>query len=590
MYIEPPKPVLYKGIPVSDGLTFAPVVRFEKQNYRVPASYPIKSSHHNANIGRFYTALATARDQIDEIAQKTRSAASSNEASIFDSHIMMLEDTFFIDTVISRVRKESINIESIVFTELEKMIQVMNGMGDDYMRERVTDLIDVRNRLMSLLLGKDEQRRAPEITRPSVIIADNITPSDAVSLPREFIRGMATERGSITAHVTLLARALSLPAIIGINQSLDAIKTGDEVAIDGFSGELWHHPSDDIKAKLFEKTREKRTAIDARKRLTDQPAITSDGVHIHLFANTDHSVGFQHINEYGAEGIGLYRTEYLWIAMERTPTEEEQYQAYSEVLRYANSKPVTLRVLDIGGDKMVNNHSHMAGGEDNPFLGNRSIRYLLNNKDIFRSQVRAILRAAITGDCRMMYPMIANLKELLDCNAFVKECKDELVEEGIPFKNNVPIGIMIEVPSAVILTPILAQHTDFFSIGTNDLVQYAFAVDRGNESVAHLYQPFDPVILHLIKQTLEGAKLHGRPVCVCGEMASSPMGALLLIGLGVRELSMSATFIPRIKEVICRVAYYDIQRLLDKIKREKCSSPESVIAYCKKIIPTCARK
>ena len=458
---------------------------------------------------------------------------------------------------------------------------MMQQMDEAYMRERVADFYDVRNRVISNLLGQNSQRTIPSIDRPSIVVADNISPSDAVSLPRRYIRGLATEQGSLTAHVTILARALGVPAVVGIGQSLEAIHPGDEVALDGFHGLLWHLPTEEIKATLLADTAAQRAAQEHRRSLADRPAVTPDGIAVTLLANADHSVGFEGIGEHGAQGIGLYRTEYLWIGLGREPTEEEQFRAYSEVICACHGKPVTLRVLDIGGDKMVG-RSHAK--EANPFLGNRSVRYLLNNRETFRHQVRAILRAAVMGHCELMYPMVTTLEELRACRAFVRQCKQELVEEGIPFRNDVPEGVMIEVPAAALQADKLARECDFFSLGTNDLVQYTFAVDRGNESIAHLYQPLHPVILGMINQVVKAARRYDRPVCVCGEMASDPLAALLLVGMGIRRLSMSANLIPRVKELICRIAYFDMQRLLDTMRREDLSTMDEVVARCRAVI------
>jgi phosphotransferase system enzyme I (PtsI) len=324
-----------------------------------------------------------------------------------------------------------------------------------------------------------------------------------------------------------------------------------------------------------------RAAQEHRRSLADRPAITPDGIRVTLLANADHSVGFEGIGEHGAEGVGLYRTEYLWIGLRREPTEEEQFKAYSEVLCSCQNKPVVIRVLDIGGDKLVGN-SHV--GEANPFLGNRSVRYLLNNRSVFRSQIRAILRAAVMGDCSLMYPMITTLEELRACRDFVQECKRELIAEGLPFRQDVPEGVMIEIPAAALQAEQLAKECDFFSLGTNDLVQYTFAVDRGNESVTHLYQPLHPVILSLIRTVVQAARRYNRPVCVCGEMASDPLAALLLVGMGIRKLSMSANLIPRVKELICRIAYFDMQRLLDTLWRNDTASAAEVAAKCREVV------
>ncbi len=578
---DQPTSKLYCGLAASGGLVFAPVVRFEAQKVREAPKYDIDPAYVNAEIARFYTALERSRHQLMELAKATATHASSAEAGIFDSHLMLLMDAFFIDKVVADVRKQNINVEWATHCAFEAMIHMMQQMEDDYMRERIADLYDIRNRIIGNLLGDDGQRAIPSIDRPSVVVADNISPSDAISLPRRYIRGMATEQGSLTAHVTILARALGVPAVVGIGQSLDAIRAGDEVALDGFHGQLWHLPTDEIKTTLLTDTAPQRAAQEHRRSLADRKAVTPDGVKVQLLANADHSVGFEGISEHGAEGIGLYRTEYLWIGMGREPTEEEQFRAYAEVMRSCNNKPVTLRVLDIGGDKMVGK-SH--ANEANPFLGNRSVRYLLNNRATFRSQVRAILRAAVVGKCELMYPMVTTLEELRECKAFVRECKRELTEEGIPFRHDIPEGVMIEIPAAALQAEKFAQECDFFSIGTNDLVQYTFAVDRGNESVAHLYQPLNPVILSMIRNVVRAARRYDRPVCVCGEMASDPLAALLLVGMGIRKLSMSANLIPRVKELICRIAYFDMQRLLDTMWRDEIQTATEVAERCRSVI------
>lgn len=572
---------MYRGLAASGGLVFAPVVRFEVRTERTAPCYAVKPECANAEIARFYTALDRSRRQLVDLAKATESRASSTEAGIFDGHLMMLEDTYFIDTVVKDIRLRHENAEWAVHTAFEAMVSMMRNMGDAYLSERTADLSDVRNRLIGNLLGDDGQRAIPAIDRPCVVVADNISPSDAVSLPRRYIRGMATEQGSLTAHVTILARALGVPAVVGIGQDLGAIRPGDEVALDGFHGLLWHLPDEAVKSALLADTAAQRAAQEHRRSLAGRPAITPDGVRVTLLANADHSVGFEGIGEHGAEGIGLYRTEYLWIGLGREPSEEEQFRAYSEVIASCAGKPVTLRVLDIGGDKMVG-RSH--AGEANPFLGNRSVRYLLNNRATFRAQVRAILRAALMGDCSMMYPMISTLEELRACQAFVRDCKRELAEEGLPFRDDVPEGVMIEIPAAALQAERLAAACDFFSVGTNDLVQYTFAVDRGNEAVAHLYQPLHPVILGMLREVTRAARRHDREVCVCGEMASDPLAAVLLVGMGIRKLSMSANLIPRVKELVCRLAYFDMQRLVDSLFRDGLSTAEEVRERCRQVV------
>ncbi len=572
---------LYRGLAASGGLVFAPVVRFEAKKVRDAPHYEVAPENANAEIARLYSALDKSRRQLIELAKVTESHASSSEAGIFDAHLTMLMDTFLIDKAVKHIRNGRANAEWAIHLAFADMIAMLHHAGDPYMREREADFLDVRNRIIGNLLGDGGQRTVPAIDRPSVIVADNISPSDAVALPRRFIRGMATEQGSLTAHVTILARALGVPAVVAIGQSLDAILPGDEVALDGFHGLLWHLPTDALKEELLADTARQRASQEHRRLLADRPARTPDGVEVTLLANADHSVGFEGLNEHGAQGIGLYRTEYLWIGLGREPTEEEQFRAYTEVICACGEKPVTLRVLDIGGDKMVG-RSHAS--EANPFLGNRSVRYLLNNRATFRTQIRAILRAAVVGNCSLMYPMITTLDELRACRAFVAACKRELEEEGLPFRKNIPEGVMIEIPSAALQADKLARECDFFSLGTNDLVQYTFAVDRGNESIAHLYQPLHPVILSMIHGVTQAARRHDIPVCVCGEMASDPLAALLLVGMGIRRLSMSANLIPRIKELICRIAYFDMQRLVDSMRREDLSTAAEVSLRCQAVI------
>ena len=574
-------PTLYRGLAASGGLVFAPVVRFEAKKVRDAPRYEVAPENANGEIARLYSALDKSRRQLIELAKATESRASSSEAGIFDAHLTMLMDTFLIDKAVKQIRNGRANAEWAIHLAFADMLDVLHHAGDPYMREREADFLDVRNRIIGNLLGDGGQRTVPTIDRPSVIVADNISPSDAVALPRRFIRGMATEQGSLTAHVTILARALGVPAVVAIGQSLDAILPGDEVALDGFHGQLWHLPTDAVKQTLLADTATQRASQEHRRLLADRPARTPDGVEVTLLANADHSVGFEGLNEHGAQGIGLYRTEYLWIGLGREPSEDEQFRAYAEVVCACGDKPVTLRVLDIGGDKMVG-RSHAS--EANPFLGNRSVRYLLNNRATFRAQIRAILRAGVMGRCSLMYPMITTLDELRACRAFVQACKRELEEEGVPFCKNMPEGVMIEIPAAALQADKLARECDFFSLGTNDLVQYTFAVDRGNEAVAHLYQPLHPVILSLIHGVVQAARRHDIPVCVCGEMASDPLAALLRVGMGIRRLSMSANLIPRIKELICRIAYFDMQRLVDTLRREDLPTAAEVALRSQSVI------
>jgi phosphotransferase system enzyme I (PtsI) len=418
---------------------------------------------------------------------------------------------------------------------------------------------DVTERVLNNLLHRSADGHLQNLPEPSIVVCVDLPPSAAASLDRQKVLGLATDTGSRTSHTAIMARSLHLPAIVGLRDASSKLATGDYALLDGYSGTLIVNPTDQTLFEYGQLVRKHVNFEEKLHELRDKPAVTLDGVRIGLLANIEQPSDTDAVKESGAEGVGLFRTEYLFINREIPPSEEEQYEAYKAVAEALNPAQVVIRTLDLGGDKLLS-HSKTAP-EMNPFLGWRAIRFCLVEKDMFRAQLRAILRASAHGDIRMMYPMISSLREVLEANALLEECRVELRAAGVPFNEKLGAGVMIEVPSAALITGTLAKHVRFFSIGTNDLIQYSLAVDRLNEKIAHLYEPTHPGILSLIKMTADAGIRHGIPVSVCGEMAGDPLMVPLLIGLGVTELSVSPSVAPQIKFLLRRLKLSEAREL-----------------------------
>ncbi|MDD4101389.1 MAG: phosphoenolpyruvate--protein phosphotransferase [Kiritimatiellae bacterium] len=573
---------MLNGLPVSRGFVSGPVFLFRSTGSEQIPEYRIEPQDVSRENARLTDAFTLTKTQINSLANELKKRISGDEASIFDGHLMMLDDASFVGSCADKIKKELFNAEMAVNAVAEHYFSIFAAMDDVYLKERAKDVSDISKRIIQNLLGRGEVAIS-RLDRPSIIVADELSPSETITLPRNMILGFATDRGSATSHASLLARALGIPAVAGLGTISEVVKTGDLLLLDGTRGKVVLNPDGEEFAafdKMVERSESIRVTLE-QDRLTK--GATSDGHMVPFLANIDHSTPMTDLYAVGAEGVGLYRTEYLWMAYEREPTEEEQTHAYTAAVRaMPEGFPVTIRVLDLGGDKITGNAA--AHKEANPFLGNRSIRYLLRNRDVFRRQLRAILRASAHGSVQIMYPMIAAVEELQAANIELLSCMSDLKQEGIPFDENMRRGVMIEIPAAAIIADTLANEADFFSIGTNDLIQYSLAVDRLNETVARLYQPTHPGVLHLINIAIQAAHHHGQKVAVCGETAADPFLAVLLIGMGVDELSMSPNLIPLVKKVVRQVKLDDTKLLADEVRHMAGLSAEKIYTHCRNFV------
>jgi phosphotransferase system enzyme I (PtsI) len=501
-----------------------------------------------------------------------------SDASILDAHLMVLDDKMFLEEVIGEIRGKRKNVESVVKRVSDRYADMLASLEDDYMRERVIDVRDVARRLVRNLTGGLDSTLG-RLSQKHIIVAVDLAPSDTASLRKDMVLGFVTDVGSPTSHTAVMARALEIPAIVGLRDVSEKVSTGDEVLVDGNKGILVIHPSP---AQLEEYGRVAEARRNIERGLTSlksEPAETKDGHHVILAANIETPAEIDAVIKSGAEGVGLFRSEYLYLSKDRALGEDEQVEAYSKVAFALAPSPVIIRTLDLGGDKYLPAGERFQ--EANPFLGCRSIRLSLLYPEQLRTQLRAILRSSVKGNVKVMYPMIGNVGEVIKANEILGEAKNELTEAGIPFDKNIEVGVMIEIPSAALTADVIAEHVSFFSIGTNDLIQYTLAVDRVNERVAYLYEPTHPAVLKLIQQTVDEGHRHGIWVGVCGEMAADPMLTLLLVGLGVDELSMAPVALPLVKDAIRKVALSQAREL--KNAALACKTAVDVLSLCRKL-------
>ena len=549
---------MLRGIPVSQGVSQGRVVVLNRSRI-VPAKAGFELGDQAGEEDRLKTALAETRAQILAVQEKLRDELGAKESLIFDAHLLVLEDPALLEEVHRQVREEHLTPEFAFYTASEKYATALSAVEDSYLSERAADIRDVTQRVLGNLMGQPQQAGVSDLTEPCIVVANDLTPSDTAQLDPAKVLGFVTEVGSRTSHTAILARSMQIPAVLGLGESIEKLKPGQTVLLDGFNGFVVISPSDQT---LFEYGQlvERQTSIEeSLDEIRSEPATTLDGHSIILSANIERAGDVEAVRKSGATGVGLFRTEFLYINRPDLPDEEEQFQAYKKVAESLAPEPVIIRTLDLGGDKLL---SHVnVSAEMNPFLGWRAIRLCLEEKDLFRTQLRAILRASIFGNLKIMYPMVSGMDELDAANVLLDECRGQLKSEGVEFANDLEIGVMVETPSAAMIADSLAKRVQFFSIGTNDLIQYSLAVDRLNEKIAHLYEPTHPGILRLIKATVDAGQAQNIWTGVCGEMASDIAMVPLLIGLGVGELSVVSSLVPRVKMLIRSIEIAKAQEL-----------------------------
>jgi phosphotransferase system enzyme I (PtsI) len=540
------------------------------------ARYRISPSQVTDEIGRFEAALIQTRMQILEMQQRIAESIGAKDAAIFDAHLLVVEDRTLIDEVLRKLETDLCNVEWVFQEVATRYAETLNKIDDPYLRERALDIQDVTKRVIRNLQGKTPKTFLG-LSEPHILVAHNLTPSDTATMNRERVLGIATDLGSRTSHTAIIARSLNIPAVVGLHDITEKLETGQEVLIDGTNGWLIIDPTPETLAHYSEIESRRIRVVAQLRELRETSSTTRDGRHIVLSANIELPEDVDAVAANGAEGIGLYRTEFLYLNRTALPTEDEQYETYRKVAECVRPNPLIIRTFDLGGDKLAPGTVDI-GDELNPFLGWRAIRFCLENVDIFKTQLRAILRASAVGNVKIMFPMISGLDELRSALAVLATCKEELHESKIDIGEKTEVGAMIEIPSAAISADVLAHEVDFFSIGTNDLIQYALAVDRVNERIAHLYQPTHPAVLRLLKMIADAAHANNIWVGVCGEMAGDIALVPLLLGLGVDELSAGATLVPRVKRAVQSLAIPECRQLVEETL--KLRTPSEILARC----------
>ncbi|OAB34072.1 phosphoenolpyruvate--protein phosphotransferase [Paenibacillus glacialis] len=561
------------GIAASAGIAIARAFILEHPDYSVQKK---QVNDTQAELDKLDDALQQSSVELEAIKERTLQELGEKKAEIFESHLLILNDPEFIDPVKSLITTESINASYALNEIANQFIGMFENMKSAYLQERAADMRDVSKRILKHLLGISQVSPA-EIAEETIVIAEDLTPSDTAQLNRRYVKGFTTNIGGRTSHSAIMARSLEIPAVVGTQNVLAQVTSGDLVIVDGLAGEVFINPSEEIVAEYRIKQQAYDLQIAEWKKLRDLPTLTEDNVQVELAANIGTPADVEGVLENGGEAVGLYRTEFLYMGRDKLPSENVQYNAYKTVLEKMSGKPVVVRTLDIGGDKELP-YLEMPK-EMNPFLGFRAIRLCLDRQDIFRVQLRALLRASVYGNLRIMFPMIATLGEFRAAKAVLLEEKEKLTSEGIAVSENIQLGIMVEIPSTAVLADQFAKEVDFFSIGTNDLIQYTMAADRMNERVSYLYQPYNPSILRLIDMVIKAAHKQGKWVGMCGEMAGDETAIPLLIGLGLDEFSMSASSILPARSLISKLSTSDMKQLAEKALEQ--ATAEEVVELVK---------
>jgi phosphotransferase system enzyme I (PtsI) len=552
--------IILEGIAASPGVAHGTALLYLQKELDVPC-YDLQDGGIDAEIERFDQAILETREEISAVRTKVAESLGEGEAQIFDAHLMVLEDSALLEEVISELRTTNKNVECCYNKIAQRYISFFSSMEDEYLKERVSDIRDVSRRLLHNLIGMQKSNLG-ELAAHSIIVSEDITPSDTADMDRSKLLGFITDAGGQTSHSVIMARSMRIPAVVGLHDATKRIESGDQILVDGYDGIIVVNPSQERLFKYGKLVSERRKLDEIYSSVITEPSETKDGTPIGLMANVEGAQEMDQVVAMRANGVGLFRTEGLFLRYHGYPSEDIQYEEYAAVAKAAGDEPVIVRTLDIGGDKTLGEET---GQEDDSFMGFRAIRFCLENQDIFKTQLRAILRASAKGNVKIMYPMISGLGELQRANEVLESVKAELRSENQAFDEAIEVGAMVEIPSAAAIIDLLAQEADFFSIGTNDLIQYLMAVDRLNDRVAHLYEPAHPAVLRTLKTIIDEANRLDIPVSVCGEIAGEPIYASLLLGMGASSLSLTSSMLPEVKYFIRKIDIADARALVEEV-------------------------
>jgi phosphotransferase system enzyme I (PtsI) len=552
--------ILIEGIAASPGVAHGRAVVYLQKQLDVPC-YDVTEDEIDEELQRFDQAILETRAEIAQVRDQIAASLGEGEARIFDAHLLVLEDNALLDEVTSELRNSKKNIEFCYNNVAQRYISFFSSMEDEYLRERVSDIGDVSRRLLHNLIGMQKVNLG-ELAAESIIVSEDISPSDAADLDRNRLLGFVTDGGGKTSHSVIMARSLRIPAVVGTHNATKRIVSGDHILVDGHEGIIVINPTEERLYKYGKLATERKKRDDTFNSFIAEPAQTLDGASIRLMANVEGAQEMDQVRAMHAEGVGLFRTEGIFLRHHGYPPESVQYDAYRAVVEAAGDHPVIIRTLDVGGDKTIGDENVK---DDSSFMGYRAIRFCLGNEEIFKTQLRAILRSSAHGNVKIMYPMISGMSELRSANTILEAVKLELRARGDAFDENIEVGAMVEVPSAAAIIDLLAAETDFLSIGTNDLIQYLIAVDRLNDQVAHLYDPAHPAVLRTLKAIIDGGNAANTPVSVCGEIAGDPIYAGLLLGMGAESLSLTSSLLPEVKYFIRHIKKSDAEALVAEV-------------------------
>jgi phosphotransferase system enzyme I (PtsI) len=565
---------MLKGIPVSPGVAISEAL-FLQSNTITTDKRSITQEEIASEQYKLEAGITKTEKQLTELHQQLLDSVGEEQASIMSAHLVLLRDPMFIEEINNLIKNELIDVTSAVQAAANQFVQIFESMDDEYMRERATDIKDIANRLITNILGKNN-KSSIDAEGSFILVSEDLTPSETVTLPKNRVEAIVVAKGGKTSHAAILARSLGIPAIMGVGEQLtNDVKTGDSLIIDGSTGEIFINPNPEQISKYQKKIVQEQEEKTQLAKLKDKKTVTRDGKEIELVANIKGPQDAEEVLQQGGEGIGLFRSEFLFMDRTALPTEDEQYEAYSQVVEKLGNRPVIIRTLDIGGDKHL---PYLDLPEEmNPFLGWRAIRISLSRPALFQTQLRALLRASAHGKVRIMFPMISHLEQIQEVKKILESTKEQLKAENIDFDPNIEIGVMIEIPSACLIADELAEEVDFFSIGTNDLVQYTLAVDRMNEHITELYDHFHPAVLRLIKMVIDASHRHSIWTGMCGEMAGDLQATEILLGLGLDEFSVSPTLLPRVKHQLLQLSSEKAKQVAEKAL--SLSTPKEVLDH-----------